>query len=91
MVALPAHSLTPLHLTRLATFWLVLKSLVGEEKLLPCCENELRSAVHTLQDPVPVLHSRTPLPEQGPTPISCEVVEHREACVVPTLVLLLDL
>jgi len=68
MVALPAQGLAPLHLTRLATFWFVLKSLVGEEKLLPRCENELRSAVHTLQDPIPVLHNRTPLPEQGPTP-----------------------
>ena len=67
MVALPAHHLTPLHLTRLATFWLVLEPLVGEEKLLPGSENELRSAVHTLQDPIPVVHSRTPPIEQGPT------------------------
>jgi hypothetical protein len=91
MVALPTEGLSALHLTGLATFWFVLKSLVGEEKLLPRSENELRSAVHTLQDPIPVLHSCAPLPEQDPTPVSCEVVEHHEACVVPTLPLLLNL
>ena len=48
-------------------FWFVPKTLVSEEKLLPGSENELRAAVHTLHDPIPVLHSRTPLLEQGPT------------------------
>ena len=68
MVALPGQSLTPLHFTRLATFGFVSESLVREKKLLPRSENELRSTVATLQDPIPVLHSHTPLREQGPTP-----------------------
>src|SRR5208337_1527101 len=67
IVPLPALYLTPLQLTRLATFWFVLKTLISEENLFPGSENELRPAVHSLQDPIPVLHSRTPLLEQGPT------------------------
>jgi len=66
VVGLPAHGLIPLRFTKPATFWFVLESLVGIEELFPGSENELRSAVHTLQDPIPVLHSRTPLFEQGP-------------------------
>jgi hypothetical protein len=91
MVALPAQRLTALHLTGLATFGFVLESLVREEKLLPRRENELRSAVHALQDPILVLHRSTLLPEQSPTRYGCELAEHREACLVPTLPPLLDL
>ena len=66
VVGLPALGLIPLRFTKPASFWLVLESLVGVEELFPGSENELRPAVHTLQDPIPVLHSRTPLFEQGP-------------------------
>jgi hypothetical protein len=67
MVVLPAHGLTPFRLTGPTTFWFVLEPLVGVEELLTGGENELRTAVHTLQSPVPVLHRCTPQIEQGPT------------------------
>jgi len=67
MVALTGHCLTPLQLTRLATLRFIPESLVGEEKLLTGSENEIRAAVRTFHDPIPVLHSSTPVVEQGPT------------------------
>ena len=67
MADLPAPRLTPLRLTGLATFWFVLKSPVGKEELLAGSENKFRSAIDTLQHPVPVLHTPAPLIEQSPT------------------------
>jgi len=66
VVGLPVQGLIPLRFANPATLWFVLESLVGIEKLFPGSENELRSAVHTLQDSIPVLHRRTPSFEQGP-------------------------
>ena len=91
IVALTAPGLTPLHLTSLATFGFVLEPLVGEEKLLPGGEYELRSAVHTLQDPIPVLHKRTPpCSDRAPPARNYVVVLHRKASYVTTLSLLPD-
>jgi len=67
MVGLAVQGLTPLRLAGAAALGFILEALVGVEELLPGCEDKLRPAVHTLQDPVPVLHRRTPPLEQGPT------------------------
>ena len=67
MMGLAVHGLTSLRLASAAAFWLILETLVSVEELLPSSEDKLRPAVHTLQDPVPVLHRCTPLLEQGPT------------------------
>jgi len=67
VVGLAVQGLTPLRLARAAALGLILEALVGVKELLPGSEDKLRPAVHTLQDPVPVLHRRTPPPEQGPT------------------------
>jgi len=67
VVGLTVWGLTPLRLASAAALGFVLEALVGVEELLPRGEDKLRPAVHTLQDPVPVLHRCTPPLEQGPT------------------------
>jgi hypothetical protein len=59
--------LAPFFFTITAAFGFVLKALIGEEELLAGGEYELRTAVHALPDPIPVLHSSTPPLEQGPS------------------------
>ena len=66
MVGLAVQGLTPLCLARAAALGFILEALVCVEELLPSSEDKLRPAVHTLQDPVPVLHRRTPPLELGP-------------------------
>jgi hypothetical protein len=51
-----------LTLARLAAFWFVLKVLVGEKQLFPGGEDELRTAIHALQDPVRVFDHWTHAP-----------------------------
>ena len=67
MVVLAVRGLTPLRLAGAAALGFILEALVRVEELFPGCEDKLRRAVHTLQDPVPVLHRCTPPLEQGPT------------------------
>ncbi len=82
MVVLPTHHLAPFRFAILAPLGLILEALVCEEELLPGSENEIRTAVHTLQNPVPVLHRRTPPLEQGPTHYAHSTSRHREASVI---------
>jgi len=91
MVVLPAHGLAPFCLASPTTFGFVLEPLVGIEELLPGGENELRTAVHTLESPVPVLHRCTPQIEQGPTRLGTKVDPRCEAGGGPTLALILNL
>ena len=67
VMGLAVRRLTPLRLAGSAALRLILETLVGVKELLPGSEDELRPAVHTLQDPVPVLHRCAPPLEQGPT------------------------
>ena len=67
VMGLSLRGLTPLRLAGSAALRLILEALIRVKELLPGSEDELRPAVHTLQDPVPVLHRYTPPPEQGPT------------------------
>ena len=67
MMGLAVQGLTPLCFARAAALGFILEALICVEELLASSEDKLRRAVHTLQDPVPVLHRRTPPLEQGPT------------------------
>jgi hypothetical protein len=53
---LPVQQLRSFGLAGLAAFWFVLKPLVGKKELFAGRENELRSAVDALEDPIPVFH-----------------------------------
>jgi len=55
-MALPIEQLRSLGLTRFTALRLVLKPLVREKELLASRENEFRSAVDALEDPIPVFH-----------------------------------
>jgi len=85
---LPVRGLTSFRLTGPATFGFVLEALIGVEELFPCSENELCPAIHTLENPIPVLHRCTPRSNRAPPAASTFVVAHREAGGDSTLWLL---
>ena len=86
--ALSVRGLTSFRLTGPATFGFVLEALIGVEELFPCSENELCPAIHTLENPIPVLHRCTPRSNRAPPAASTFVVAHREAGGDSTLWLL---
>jgi len=53
---LSVEYLTSLGLTRLAALRLVLEPLIRKEKLFAGRENEFRSTIDALEDPIPVFH-----------------------------------
>ncbi len=63
-MTLPIEQLASLGFARLAAFRLVLEPLIREEKLFTGRENEFRSAIDALEDPIPVFHD-APLPDQS--------------------------
>jgi hypothetical protein len=67
---LAVHHLTPFGLAGLAPLGFILETLVGKKQLFPCSENEVRAAINTLEDPIPVFHDSLPLLEQGLTRIN---------------------
>jgi len=66
-MALSIEQLAPFGLARLTALWLVLEPLIREEKLFACRENEFRSAIDALEDPIPVFHDLPPW-LTGPAP-----------------------
>ena len=59
-MSLSVEQLASLGLAGLTAFWLVLEPLIREEKLFACRENELRSTIDALEDPIPVFHDLPP-------------------------------
>jgi hypothetical protein len=59
-MTLSVEQLASLGLAGLTAFRLVLEPLIREEKLFACRENELRSTIDTLEDPIPVFHDMPP-------------------------------
>ena len=59
-MTLSVEKLASLGLTGLTAFRLVLEPFIREEKLFACRENELRSAIDALEDPIPVFHYLPP-------------------------------
>lgn len=59
-MTLSIEQLAPLGLARLTALRLVLEPLIREEKLFACRENEFRSAIDALEDPIPVFHDLPP-------------------------------
>jgi len=55
-VSLPVQQLRSFGLAGLTAFWFVFKPLVSKKELFASRENEFRSAVDALEDPIPVFH-----------------------------------
>jgi hypothetical protein len=62
---LSIEQLTSLGLTGLTALRLVFEPLIREEKLFACRENEFRSAIDALEDPIPVFHDMPPMADQS--------------------------
>jgi hypothetical protein len=73
-MTLSVEQLASLGLAGLTAFWLVLEPLIREEKLFACRENEFRSTIDALEDPIPVFHDLPPLPDQSLA--RCEITPH---------------
>src|SRR6516164_5766703 len=56
-VTVAARRLVSFSLAVLAPFGLVLEALVGIEELLTCGEHKVRTTLHALEYPVPILHA----------------------------------
>jgi hypothetical protein len=77
-MTLSIEQLASLGLARLTAFRLVLEPLIREEKLFACRENELRSAIGTLEDPIPVFHDLPPWMTSSPPDAKLPLIRHQD-------------
>jgi hypothetical protein len=77
-MTLSIEQLASLGLAGLTAFRLVLEPLIREEKLFACRENEFRSAISALEDPIPVFHDLPPWMTSPVPDIELPLIRHQD-------------